>query len=85
MGFMIQFINILFTVLWVAILARVLLSWVDPQVNMRVTQIIHEITEPILAPIRNVVPTIGMFDISPIIAILLLNVIQYALLAALAY
>ena len=77
-----EFINLLFNVLLFAIFGRVLVSWVDPQGNMRITQILHEITEPILGPIRSVLPSIGMFDLSPIVAIILIQVIQSLILRA---
>ena len=70
------FVNILFNVLLFAILGRVLISWVDPMGNMRVTQILREITEPILAPIRSVLPNLGMIDLSPLVAMLLLQLLQ---------
>lgn len=82
MGFVVSFIQILFNVLLFAILGRVLISWIDPMANMRITQILHEITEPILAPIRSVLPTIGMFDFSPIVAMLLLQLLQSLILRA---
>jgi YggT family protein len=82
-SFVVTFIQLLLQALSFAILGRVLLSWIDPRGNMRVTQILHEMTEPILAPIRSVMPTVGMFDFSPIIAMLLLQVIGTALLQAL--
>jgi YggT family protein len=81
-GFLIDFILMLFQVLSFAILGRVLLSWVDPTRNMRVTQILDEITEPILAPIRGVLPSMGMFDFSPIVAMLLLQALQRLVLMA---
>ncbi len=83
MGFTIMFIRLLFQALFIAILGRVLMSWVDPTGNTRISQLLYEITEPILGPIRSVVPSIGMFDISPIVAMLLLNVIERALMSAL--
>lgn len=84
MNFVVTFIQLLLQVLTIAIFVRVLLSWVDPRGNMRITQFMHELTEPVLGPIRSVMPTVGMFDFSPIIAILLLQVIGRALLVALA-
>lgn len=81
-GFVINFVNILFNVLLFAILGRVLISWIDPMGNMRVTQILHEITEPILAPIRSVLPQIGMFDLSPIVAMLLIQLLHGLILGA---
>ncbi|GBD14918.1 hypothetical protein HRbin25_00805 [bacterium HR25] len=35
---------------------------------------LHEVTEPILAPLRQLLPRIGMIDISPLVAILLLQI-----------
>lgn len=81
-GFLVTFVNLLFQALWFAILGRVLISWIDPMGNMRVTQILRELTEPILAPIRSVLPTIGMFDFSPIVALLLLNLVQGLIMSA---
>lgn len=82
MGFVVSFINILFNVLLFAILGRVLISWIDPMGNMRITQILHEITEPILGPLRSVLPSFGMFDLSPIVAMLLLQLLQNLILRA---
>ncbi len=39
---------------------------------------LHDITEPILGPIRQFMPRLGMFDLSPIVAIILLNLIANA-------
>lgn len=83
-GFFVTFINLLLNALSLAILARVLLSWIDPLGNMRVTQILHEMTEPVLGPIRRVMPTVGMIDFSPIVAMLLLQVLGTVLIQALS-
>jgi len=40
--------------------------------------IIYDITEPILAPLRQIIPRFGMFDFSPMVAIILLNLIAQA-------
>ena len=81
MSFLATFISLLFQVLIYAILGRVLLSWVDPQANWPISRLLHEWTEPILAPIRNLMPRTMMFDFSPIIAMLLLQVLESFLLA----
>ncbi len=70
------FFYILFSALNLAIIGRILMSWVDQTGQMRVTQILYEITEPILGPLRRIIPQVGMFDFSPMIAILLLNFLQ---------
>ncbi len=77
--YLIQFINILVTVLYVAILARVLLSWfrIGPDSSlMPMVRIVYQITEPVLAPIRRLLPGMGAIDLSPMIAIILIIVIQ---------
>ena len=81
-NFLVSFISLLFQILSLAILGRVLLSWVDPMGNMRIAQILRELTEPILAPIRNLMPSMGMFDFSPIIAMLLLQALQRLIVGA---
>jgi len=72
-------VGILVKVLTLAVIGRALLSWfpVDPR-NPLVT-VLHQITEPILAPLRQVIPRIGMFDITPIVAIFILYAIDRAI------
>ncbi|MBK9943645.1 MAG: YggT family protein [Kouleothrix sp.] len=82
-AFLASFISILFNVLTLAIFGRVLASWVDPLANNRITQILRDITEPILAPIRSLMPGMMMFDFSPIIATLLLQALGKLLIGAL--
>ncbi len=41
-----------------------------------IAQFLFQITEPVLAPLRRVVPAIGMMDITPIVALILLQVLQ---------
>jgi YggT family protein len=81
MDFLIYLIDLFFTLLNLAILARVLLSWVRVDPYHPAVEFLYQITEPILAPLRQVIPRIGMVDISPIIALLLLQIIQEILLA----
>ena len=83
-SYLVNFISLLFQVLSFAILGRVLLSWIDPMGNMRITQIIRDLTEPLLAPIRSLMPNMSMFDFSPIIALLLLQAVNRLLLSAIA-
>ncbi len=76
-------INIVFTVLNLAILARVLVSWVNPNPYHPAMQVLIQITEPILAPIRRYLPQTGMIDFSPLVAIILLSLVQRLLLSLL--
>ena len=81
MSLLIYFVDIIFTLLNLAILARVLLSWVRVNPYHPAVELLYRITEPILAPLRRVIPSIGMVDISPVIALLLLQIIQQVLVA----
>jgi YggT family protein len=56
-----------------AIVVRALLSWFNLPPTNPLVNLLFDITEPILAPLRRVVPRIGMIDITPIVAILLMN------------
>jgi YggT family protein len=71
-----NFIDILFTLLELAILARVLLSWFRLDPYHPVVNFIYQITEPILRPLRNIIPPLGMIDISPIVALILMDIIR---------
>lgn len=81
--FLRTFFFMLFSALNIAIIGRILMSWVDQTGQMRITQILYEITEPILGPLRRVIPQVGMFDLSPMIAILLLNFLQRLVISTL--
>lgn len=70
-----SFVNLVITVLSFAIIGRALLSWFDPGMQTAVGRLLRDITEPIIAPIRQIVPRMGMLDISPIVALVLLRLI----------
>jgi len=63
-----------------AIFLQVILSWVNP--SSPVTPVVSALTRPMLQPIQRIVPPIGMVDLSPLIALLLL---QLLLMVPLAY
>jgi len=74
--FLQTFLGLLFNVLYVALLGRIVLSFVDPQGGWRITQIVGEITEPILGPIRRILPSVGFLDFSPMVAFIILGALQ---------
>ncbi|WP_343389112.1 YggT family protein [Candidatus Amarobacter glycogenicus] len=69
----ITFLSIL---MW-AVIARSLLSWFPVDQSSPLYQMLFKVTEPIIDPIRRVMPNTGMFDMSPMIAMMLLIVMQY--------
>ena len=74
-----NFLNILLQVLMFAIIGRAIISWFDPTFRNSISRILFEVTEPILAPIRSIMPRTGMMDFSPIIAWVIIYVLQIAL------
>ena len=79
----IKIIRIFLEVLSFFIFIRVILSWFIMSTRNRVVitiyQIFHQITEPILGPLHKIIPNIGMIDITPIVAIILLYIIDMVL------
>lgn len=67
-------LSIILTILYWLILIRALISWVNPDPYNPIVQFLYKTTEPILYPIRKILPlqmSIGL-DISPIIAFLII-------------
>ena len=79
MGLFLQnFVRFVLIGLEILILARVLLSWFDPGGRSAIAAFVIQTTEPLLAPIRRLLPRTGMFDLSPLILLIVLGVILRA-------
>jgi YggT family protein len=66
--------------MWIIII-RALISWVNPDPYNRIVQVLTKMTEPVLRPIRKLVPPYSVgIDFSPLIAILIILFLQYALI-----
>ena len=64
------------------------MSWVtmfapDSPIVKTINDMLNQMTEPVLGPLRRVIPPLGMFDLTPMIALILLQVIQVYLVPAL--
>lgn len=79
--FLLVFVSVLFDIMNFAILARVLLSWFPGANGGQIKALLIDITDPILGVFKKIIPPIGMIDISPIIAILALNLVQTILVS----
>ena len=66
----------LLTLYWYVILARVLMSWFSPDPYHPVVRAIYGLTEPVLAPVRRILPPMGGFDLSPVVVFLVLMYLQ---------
>ena len=61
---------------WYVILARVLMSWFNPNPNNPAVDAIYRLTEPVLGPIRRLLPSMGGFDLSPLVVFFILMFLQ---------
>ena len=81
--FLEAFINVLGQALQVAIIIRVLLSWVPVRLPYGLGEFVWSITEPILGPIRRALPMAGGIDFSPLIALFAIQIAESILLRVL--
>ena len=75
------FVQILVIILIIAVFLRVIFSWIAIDPGNPLYTIVHEVTEPILAPIRQFLPNFGGLDLSPMAASFILIIILRASLA----
>jgi len=75
----IQTIDLVFTFLYLAIMARIILSWFRFDPYHPVSVFLFRVTEPILGFFRGIIPPVGMIDFSPIVAIVVLGIVQQLL------
>ncbi|MEK7681335.1 MAG: YggT family protein [Chloroflexota bacterium] len=77
------FIVYLCQALTIAIIIRSVLTWFPLGQTHPIVVFLNFVTDPLLVPIRRIMPTVAMFDFSPIVAIIVLYVIQIAAQSAL--
>jgi len=68
-----NFISLLFNILAIAVFLRAIITWFRLAPDNPIQVILVQVTEPILVPLRRVIPSLGMFDITPWIAMILLQ------------
>jgi YggT family protein len=73
--FVVTFVQFLLVTLWALILFRMLLSWVDPTGRNQISAFLIQATEPVLAPVRRMLPPVGMIDWSGFIVLIVLGVL----------
>tara|TARA_B100000700_G_scaffold230543_1_gene254936 strand:- start:743 stop:1336 length:594 start_codon:yes stop_codon:yes gene_type:complete len=67
------------SVFMLLIILRIVSSWIPFLRENRFMWTLFSLTEPIMTPFRNMIPSIGMFDLSPIILIFLMNIVKTAI------
>jgi len=76
------FVQFFLVALWLVILARVLLSWINPRFEGPLGRFVYDTTEPMLAPIRRLLPQTGGIDFSPLILLIALGLLARIVLFA---
>jgi YggT family protein len=90
MSIVITVVNALFQIYTVLILIRVILTWINvdpyrPRFSHPAVDLLNRITDPVLLPLRRLIPPIGgALDISPIVALLLLQLARRVIIGFLA-
>jgi YggT family protein len=77
--FLANFLQFLVMALWALIFGRMIMSWVDPTGRNQVSSFLIQTTEPILAPVRRMLPQSGMIDWSGFVVLIILGVLLRAL------
>lgn len=81
MGLIITLVNAIFTVFILAVVIRCLMSWL-PLMNVNIdpynplVRLVWQVSDIVLEPFRRIIPPVGAMDISPIVALLVLQVVQ---------
>jgi YggT family protein len=78
-AFFANFLQLLFMALWLLVFGRMIMSWVDPQGRNQISSLLFQATEPILAPVRRMLPQAGMVDWSGFVVLIVLGFIWRAL------
>jgi YggT family protein len=68
--------RLLLNYLFWAIILRIVLSWVSPDPRNPIVRVVSQITEPVMAPARKIIPPMGGLDLSPIVVLLLIQFLQ---------
>jgi YggT family protein len=71
--FLSNFLQFLFMALWALVFGRVLMSWIDPTGRNQISAFLIQTTEPLLGPVRRLLPQNGMIDFSPLIVLIVLS------------
>jgi len=74
-------LSLLLNVFFFSILIQVILSWVNPGHYNPVTQLLYQLNEPILRSARRLIPPLGGFDLSPIVAFVAIKLLEFLLVA----
>lgn len=76
MSFLFSILSYVLVAMQFAIIGRSLFSWFDPTGRTPIGAILIKITDPIILPIRRLMPSGGFIDFSPLVALLIILLLQ---------
>ncbi|MBP5980698.1 MAG: YggT family protein [Halomonas sp.] len=68
--------NAILKIYFFAMIVMIILSWVAPNASHPAALLVMQLVEPIMAPVRRVIPPLGMIDLSPIVVFIAINLID---------
>lgn len=77
-SFLVNFLQFLLVALWALVFGRMIMSWVDPTGRNQISAFLIRATEPMLAPVRRMLPQSGTIDWSGLIVLVVLGVLMRA-------
>ena len=84
--FTLKLVKGVFAILDLFVWARLIISWIPHDPNNDITRIVYKVTEPMLKPIRDIIPASSLgIDISPFILLVLLNIAEAIALRTFVY
>jgi YggT family protein len=75
-------VRTVFDIFFYALILHVILSWVNP--HTPIAPVLHSLTRPILGPIQRLIPPLGGIDFSPLVAIIILQMLNVSVVDTLA-
>ena len=78
--------HLLKTILYIylfIVIVQVIISWINPDAYNPITMIMYQLSEPILRPVRRTIPSAGGFDFSPLIILVIINLLMILLISPL--
>jgi YggT family protein len=61
--------------IWAMMFVAMIMSWIDPTRRFAITRFAYDVVDPIVEPLRRIIPPIGFLDISFLIAFILLRIV----------
>jgi YggT family protein len=75
---LLNIVQLLLMAVWLLVLGRIVMSWIDPAGRNQLSRLLIQATEPILGPVRRILPPTGMIDWSGFLVLIVLGALWRA-------